>query len=86
MQTLIIEADSRYASKGWSLFRPPAFPITCRVRLGRRFDPPADVRHFTVGLEAYLRETLTEAPQNQWLAERADSLAPSSVDDGGLRA
>ena len=86
VQTLIIETDSPYASKGWSLLRPPAFPITCRMRLGRRFEPPADVRDFTVELEAYFRETLTGAPQNQWLAERSHSPAAASIGDGGLRA
>jgi 1-acyl-sn-glycerol-3-phosphate acyltransferase len=86
VQTLIIETNSPYASKGWSLFRPPAFPITCRMRLGRRFDPPRDVRDFTGELEAYFRDTLIEAPQNQWLAERSDSPAAATVGASGLRA
>jgi 1-acyl-sn-glycerol-3-phosphate acyltransferase len=86
VQTLIIETNSPYASKGWSLFQPPAFPISCRMRLGRRFDPPRDVRDFTVELEAYFRDALIDAPQNQWLAERSDSMAAGSVGEGGLRA
>jgi 1-acyl-sn-glycerol-3-phosphate acyltransferase len=86
VQTLIIETDSPYASKGWSLFRPPAFPITCRMRIGRRFDPPADVRAFTLELEAYFRDILRAAPQNQWLAEDAPSTAAAGIDAGGLRA
>ena len=86
VQTLIIEVDSRYASKGWSLFRPPAFPITCRMRLGRRFDPPTDVRDFTVELEAYFHQALLDAPQNQWLAERSHSPAAATTSAGALRA
>jgi 1-acyl-sn-glycerol-3-phosphate acyltransferase len=86
VQTLIIETSSPYASKGWSLFRPPVFPITCRMRLGRRFETPSDARDFTAELEAYFRDTLTDASQNQWLAERADSPAAATVDAGGLRA
>jgi 1-acyl-sn-glycerol-3-phosphate acyltransferase len=51
VQTLIIETDSSYLSKGWPLFRRPHLPITYRVRLGRRFDPPTDVAAFMVALE-----------------------------------
>src|SRR6195256_1165588 len=47
VQTLVIETDSPYLSKGWPLFRRPDLPITYRVRLGRRFEPPADVPAFT---------------------------------------
>lgn len=86
VQTLIIEVDSPYAGKGWSLFRPVAFPITCRMRLGRRFAAPSDARDFTSELEAYLREALLEAPQNQWLAQRSASPAPARVGASGLRA
>src|SRR5688572_28182926 len=39
VQTILIETDSAYLSKGWSLFRKPPMPIHYRVRLGRRFDP-----------------------------------------------
>ncbi|HEY6922478.1 MAG TPA: lysophospholipid acyltransferase family protein, partial [Steroidobacteraceae bacterium] len=42
VQMLIIETDSPYLSKGWTLFRVPSLPITYRVRLGKRFDPPLD--------------------------------------------
>jgi 1-acyl-sn-glycerol-3-phosphate acyltransferase len=51
VQTLIIETDSPYLSKGWSLFRRPHLPITYRIRLGRRFDPPTDVAAFMAALE-----------------------------------
>ena len=56
--TVFIETDSPYLSKGWPLFRVPVLPITYRVRLGRRFPPPADVREFTEELQAYFEGEL----------------------------
>jgi len=73
VQTLIIETDSPYLSKGWPLFRRPSLPITYRLRLGRRFDPPGDVRAFMAELEEYFRAELAHAPQNAWLAVRERS-------------
>jgi hypothetical protein len=43
------------------LFRKPAMPISFRVRLGRRFDPPANTRLFTVELEQYFAEELAQS-------------------------
>jgi 1-acyl-sn-glycerol-3-phosphate acyltransferase len=67
VQTLLIETDSPYLSKGWPLFKRPELPITFRVRLGRRFDPPADVAAFTVELDQYYRHALQGALQSGWL-------------------
>jgi 1-acyl-sn-glycerol-3-phosphate acyltransferase len=67
VQTLIIETDSPYLSKGWPLFRRPALPITYKVRLGRRFPPPVDVASFTAELAAYYRHELQDALQSRWL-------------------
>src|SRR5271163_4873870 len=63
VQTLVIETDSPYLSKGWPLFRRPELPITYRVRLGRRFEPPSDVAAFTEQLDRYFRQALEGAPQ-----------------------
>jgi len=68
VQTLIIETDSPYLRKGWPLLRRPALPITYRVRLGRRFEPPQDVRAFMAELEAYYAAELAGSLQSQWLA------------------
>ena len=68
VQTLVIETDSPYLSKGWPLFRRPELPITYRVRLGRRFDPPEDVAAFTAELDRYYRAELEGALQSRWLA------------------
>ena len=70
--TLLIETDSAYLSKGWTLFRVPALPITYRVRLGRRFAPPTDVRQFTVELESYFHRELGQSPLSRWLPGNAD--------------
>ena len=67
VQTLIIETDSPFLSKGWPLFRRPDLPITYRVRLGRRFDPPSDVAAFTAELDRYYRHALEGALQARWL-------------------
>jgi 1-acyl-sn-glycerol-3-phosphate acyltransferase len=67
IQTLIIETDSPYLSKGWPLFRRPCLPIIYRVRLGRRFPPPRDVSAFTAELERYYRQELARALQAHWL-------------------
>ena len=67
VQTLVIETDSPYLSKGWPLFRRPELPITYRVRLGKRFDPPADVAAFTAELDRYYQAELEGALQSRWL-------------------
>jgi 1-acyl-sn-glycerol-3-phosphate acyltransferase len=67
VQTLVIETDSPYLSKGWPLFRRPSLPITYRVRLGKRFDPPSDVAAFTAELDRYYRQALQGALQSRWL-------------------
>jgi 1-acyl-sn-glycerol-3-phosphate acyltransferase len=67
VQTLLIESDSPFLSKGWSLFRRPRLPITYRVRLGKRFDAPEDAAIFTAELDRYFRLALAHAPQSRWL-------------------
>jgi 1-acyl-sn-glycerol-3-phosphate acyltransferase len=67
VQTLIIETDSPFLSKGWPLFRRPTLPIIYRVRLGKRFDPPLDVAAFTAALDQYFRRELEGALQSRWL-------------------
>jgi 1-acyl-sn-glycerol-3-phosphate acyltransferase len=67
VQVAIIETDSPYLGKGWTLFRRPHLPITYRVRLGRRFDPPTDVSSFMTALEREYAQQLAGAPQSEWL-------------------
>jgi 1-acyl-sn-glycerol-3-phosphate acyltransferase len=63
VQVAIIETDSPYLGKGWPLFRRPNLPITYRIRLGRRFDPPADVNSFMTALEREYTQQLSGAWQ-----------------------
>lgn len=58
VQTILVEADTRFLSKGWSLFRKPALPIHYRVSLGKRFDPPENTQQFMLELEQYFRHEL----------------------------
>jgi 1-acyl-sn-glycerol-3-phosphate acyltransferase len=67
VQTLLIETDSPYLSKGWPLFKRPTLPIVYRVKLGRRFEAPSDVTAFTAELDSYYRQALDSAPQSRWL-------------------
>jgi 1-acyl-sn-glycerol-3-phosphate acyltransferase len=67
VQTLVIETDSPFLSKGWPLFRRPELPIVYRVRLGKRFAAPTDVAAFTAELDAYYRCELDTALQSRWL-------------------
>lgn len=58
VQTVLIGFSTPYLGKAWPLFRRPQLPLTCRIRLGRRFAPPTDVQAFTRELEAYFRAEL----------------------------
>lgn len=61
VQAVILEASAPFLAKHWPLTAPPPFPIRYRVRLGRRFDPPKDVRAFTEELDRYFRRELAAA-------------------------
>jgi 1-acyl-sn-glycerol-3-phosphate acyltransferase len=73
VQVAIIETDSPYLRKGWPLFRRPNLPITYRVRLGRRFDPPENVESFMTELQREYRQQLEGAPQTEWLTSEVNS-------------
>jgi 1-acyl-sn-glycerol-3-phosphate acyltransferase len=58
VQTVFIETNSPYMSKGWPIFRMPRFPVVYRLRLGRRFTPSGSPKAFAASLEQYFREEL----------------------------
>lgn len=62
IQTVIIEQDSAFLGKGQSLLKRPDLPMHFRIRLGKRFDPPADPREFTVALREYFLSELSSQP------------------------
>ncbi|MBL8429238.1 MAG: 1-acyl-sn-glycerol-3-phosphate acyltransferase [Dechloromonas sp.] len=55
IQTLLIEFSTPYLGKAWPLFRRPELPLSCRVRLGRRFPPPTNVQAFATELDTYFQ-------------------------------
>lgn len=61
VQTVVIEADSPFLGKGWRVAARPDLPLTYRVRLGRRFDPPHDARAFTAELQRYFARELASS-------------------------
>lgn len=58
VQTVFIETDSRFLSKGWPVYKMPLLPITYRIRLGKRFGPAADGSALMAELEQYFRDEL----------------------------
>lgn len=69
VQALIIEDGVRFLGKGWPAARIPPFPLAYRIRLGRRFDPPTDVRAFTTELERYFTRELASQGTEQPMPE-----------------
>ena len=61
VQTVFIESSSGFLGKGWPLLRAPKMPITYRVRLGKRFDPPQHTARFVSELEQYFQTELAHA-------------------------
>ncbi|MEO8153411.1 MAG: lysophospholipid acyltransferase family protein [Rhizobacter sp.] len=58
IQTVIIETESPYLSKGWPIWKPPPFPMVFRVRLGQRFAPEADHKGLLLRIENYFANEL----------------------------
>jgi 1-acyl-sn-glycerol-3-phosphate acyltransferase len=62
IQTVFIETDSPFLSKGWPVLRKPRFPLVYRARLGKRFNVEGDLRAFMRQLEEYYRQELSSDP------------------------
>lgn len=73
VQTVFIETDSGFLGKGWSLLWTPRMPITYRLRLGRRFDPPAHTASFVAELEQYFQAELAHAQLPSFPVARPDA-------------
>lgn len=93
IQTVFVETDTPYLSKGWSALRkPPRLPMRYRVRLGERFRVGADEnlttfvdelrRYFVRELDGCALGALWEAPRAQ---PRVESPEPQrgDADRGG---
>lgn len=79
IQTVFIETDSAYLSKGWPLWRRPTLPITCRIRLGRRFEPGPPADELTRDIEQYFIAELGGSPLLGQAAKRAAQAAPGGA-------
>jgi 1-acyl-sn-glycerol-3-phosphate acyltransferase len=64
VQAVLIETNSPYLSKGWPLFRKPTMPVSYKIRLGKRFDPPENAHRFMEELECYFSEILKPSSQS----------------------
>ncbi|MDB5809415.1 MAG: phospholipid/glycerol acyltransferase [Betaproteobacteria bacterium] len=53
VQTVFIETNSLFLSKGWPLLKKPAFPLIYRVRLGHRFEVGSKVKAAVAEMESY---------------------------------
>lgn len=72
VQTVIIETNTLFLSKGWPLLRMPPLPLRYRVRLGRRFEPPADAARFMAELREHFEQELARAELRPPLGERTE--------------
>ncbi|MEO8630053.1 MAG: lysophospholipid acyltransferase family protein [Betaproteobacteria bacterium] len=59
IQTVFIETNSPFLSKGWPLLKRPQLPLIYRARLGKRFTIEGEVKAFVDQLQAYYREELS---------------------------
>jgi 1-acyl-sn-glycerol-3-phosphate acyltransferase len=78
IQTVFIESNSAFLSKGWPLWKKPPMPIVFRARLGRRFHVNGDVKAFVRELEDYFRSELVKQASDEHaeLASMQESGSP----------
>lgn len=84
VQTVLIETNSPYLSKGWSLFRKPTMPVSYKIRLGKRFDPPENSHSFMTELEDYFLHALPSTQQPYTQTSMFPSTAIQNRDSFGL--
>lgn len=70
VQTVFIETSSGFLGKGWSLRWTPTLPVTYRIRLGKRFDPPLHTAQFVRELEQYFQAELAQAQLPEFPASK----------------
>jgi 1-acyl-sn-glycerol-3-phosphate acyltransferase len=64
VQTVFIDTTSPYLGKGWPLWRLPPLPIEFSVRLGRRFEPGADLAAAVQEIERYMAAGVRPLPRH----------------------
>jgi len=78
VQTVIIETDSPFLTKGWPVYKMPPMPMRYRVKLGRRFEAPHDSSAFVAELEQYFLHELGASPRTA-APVPAPAVAPEAV-------
>ncbi len=66
VQTVFLETNSSFLSKGWPLFKKPSFPLIYRARLGERWEAGDEVKPFVAKLENYYKKTLGPSGACKW--------------------
>jgi hypothetical protein len=85
IQTVIIETDTPFMSKGWSILKPPRrMPMHFKARPGERFhvDRDQDVAAFVDDLRVYFTHELATVP----LGDLWDTTHVASPDEPPLEA
>jgi 1-acyl-sn-glycerol-3-phosphate acyltransferase len=77
VQTVFIETQSPFLTKGWPVYKMPRLPLTYRVRLGKRFEAPADSDAFMDELARYFAAEMAPAPRTGETA-LADAALPGA--------
>jgi 1-acyl-sn-glycerol-3-phosphate acyltransferase len=79
VQTVFIETDNPFLSKGWPFLKKPIFPLVYRVRLGQAFKVEGNVHTFVKRLEQYYRDELSVAPATRTVAQSATAARPGAA-------
>jgi 1-acyl-sn-glycerol-3-phosphate acyltransferase len=83
VQTVLIETNSPYLSKGWPLFRKPVMPVSYKIKLGKRFDPPQNTHDFMTELEDYflhaLKPSLQKVPAQDAIFSTTTMQIPTEI-------
>lgn len=77
VQTVFIETDNPFLSKGWPPLKLPPLPVVYRLRLGERYNVSGNVQGFLRALEEYYRREL--APAAAAPAHSAAAPAPADL-------
>jgi len=64
IQTVVLETDNPFLTKGWPIWRLPPLPIVIRARLGERFACEGDHGALLERLERYFAAELASGPRD----------------------
>jgi 1-acyl-sn-glycerol-3-phosphate acyltransferase len=58
VQAVYLESNTEFLGKNWPVLKKPSFPLVYRATLGKRYDPPEDLRTFVDELQRDFSEAL----------------------------